>query len=91
MSEWTTHFQTDKPTIDPEFLARIGTVAEEFGVAIDPKTRQAIEEATQRRKRNQEELTRKTDWKHRLEAFREQVGPIQSDSALDIRELRDSR
>ncbi|MEW6238334.1 MAG: hypothetical protein AB1656_23360 [Candidatus Omnitrophota bacterium] len=91
MNELTVHFTAHNHPIDPEFLARLGTVAEEYGVSIDPQTRQAIEEAARKRKRSVKEFIRKADWKHRLEDFREQVGPIQSDSALDIRELRDSR
>ncbi len=32
-----------------------------------------------------------SEWKRRLDEFRKEIGPIQSDSAEDIRELRDSR
>lgn len=36
-------FQTNQPTIDPEFVARIEAVVEEFGFSIEPQSRQGGE------------------------------------------------
>ncbi|MEW6237423.1 MAG: hypothetical protein AB1656_18730 [Candidatus Omnitrophota bacterium] len=85
MNELTVHFTAHNQPIDPEFLARLGTVAEEYGVSIDPQTRQAIAETAQKRKRSVEEFIRKAN------ALAEEIGPVPSDCADDIRALRDSR
>lgn len=85
MSELTIHLQIPNPTICPEFLNRLETIAEEYGVSIDDQTRQIIEETAQKRQHCVEEFLRKAD------AIAEEIGSVSSDSADDIRILRDSR
>ena len=43
MNELTVHFQTQNRTINPEFLSRLRSIADEFGVSINLTTRQLEE------------------------------------------------
>jgi len=77
MNELTVHFYAHNQPINPEFLTRLETVAEEYGVTIDSESRRAIEDAERQRKRSVEEFLRKAN------ALAEEIGPIPSDSAID--------
>lgn len=77
MCEWTVCFQMNQSVIDPEFVARIEAVAEEFGVSIDSKSWPAQIETDSSTNLDNEKKTSNTDWKFRLDDFRKRVGHYQ--------------
>ncbi len=76
-----------------ETAEQIKRLADGHGVPLEEEARNIL---TQAAKKNDHPIPPKEkldldEWRRRLDEFRESIGPIKSDSAQDIRELRDSR
>jgi len=94
MNEITLRVFSPQKTIDPDFILNLEAFVERHGYHVEeeraPTSPLQYQRLNQSESKSEQTSRRLTDWKHHLEAFRDQVGPIQSDSVLDIRELRDS-
>ena len=77
--------------IDPVFIQDLETFAEQHGYQIEEENGLFSSNLNSVDSDEDEECDDFDKWKRRLEAFRKKIGPIQSDSTDDIRELRDSR
>ena len=85
MREITVRFHTDQNQIDPNFFDHLNNVAEQYGLSIEENDHPFDESIHQRRKLSHEEFVRKAN------EISRRIGPVKSDSADDIRELRNSR
>ena len=79
--------------INDETVQQIKQMADTHGVPVEEEVRNILLQAAAQ---NEHPISssKKLDfneWKRRLDEFSERIGPIQSDSTQDIRELRDSR
>lgn len=83
MNEIVVHFQSQDCRIDSEFLARLESMANEFGISIDEQTRQTIAHSRLKRQRRLDDFIREAD------DFARRTGPQSIDSADLIREDRD--
>ncbi len=85
MTEITVRFHTDQNQIDPAFFDNLNAVAQQFGLHVEEDVQPAFDPTPRRRKLTHEEFIRKA------EEISRRIGPVQSNSADDIRELRNSR
>ena len=85
MTEITVRFRTDQNQIDPAFFDNLDRVAQQFGLHVEENTQPVFKPIPQRRKLSHEEFVRKAD------EISQRIGPVKSNSADDIRELRNSR
>jgi len=83
MNEITLRVFSNQRTIDPVFLQNLESFVEQHGYHVAEERHFSAEDDLD--SINLQEFLRET------EAFSKRVGPIASDSADDIRELRDSR
>lgn len=82
MNEFTVRFRTLHEPIHPDFLDRLEQVAGEFGIVMESDFERSIEH--NRQKQKLDEFIRLAN------ECAQKAGLIQSDSADDIRELRDT-
>ncbi|MGI6458378.1 MAG: hypothetical protein ACOX5R_22565 [bacterium] len=84
MTEIIVRFKTDRTAIDPAFFEELRSLAEPYGLQMTAE-QCGKEVPVQRRKLSHQEFVRKA------EEISRRIGPVQSDSAQDIRALRESR
>lgn len=78
--------------IQDETLHRIRRLAASHGLPFEEEAKNLLDQAAERIDAlPQENCGNLNEWRAQLETFRKKVGPIQSDSTEDIREMRDNR
>lgn len=88
MNEFTVKFYTEQNKVDPLFLEQLEEFAEKFGLQLSYRSKLSINQMREfldMTPLNREEFIKET------ETFSKEIGPIKSDCAQDIREIRDSR
>lgn len=85
MTEITIRVRTDKSDIDPSFFVNLDRLAKKYDLQVRHSAQSAIDPSGIDHNLSHDEFIRRA-----IEISRK-IGPIQSDSAVDIREMRDSR
>ena len=84
MAQFTVKFKTDK-SVDPAFLENLNLLAQEYDLHIETEFYPPCDHFPVTKKISHEEFIQKAN------EISQRIGPIESDSTEDIRELRDWR
>lgn len=85
MNEITIRFYTDKNNIDPNFLENLDEFAEQYGLQVEKEPFRVVDAVKRERRLSHNEFVRLS------KEISEEIGPVTSNSADHIREMRDSR
>ncbi len=85
MNEITIRFYTDESNIDPNFFENLDQFAEQYGLHVEKDPIREIETVKKKQRLSHDEFVRIS------EEISKEIGPVQSNSADHIREMRDNR
>jgi hypothetical protein len=88
MNEITIRLYTEKDKIDPLFFENLVELVEQYGMSM---ANQPSLDMSEMRKLSGLPTLDREEFIRETESLSKQIGPIQSDSAVDIREIRDNR